>query len=52
MDVDLREDNIDVAFGSERAGFVLRRGREVDRHYVETLFSQPDAVASFAVGDG
>ena len=44
--------DIDVPLGRQSPCFLLCRGREVERQDVETLFSQPDPVASLAIGDG
>jgi len=45
------ESYLHTALGSQRACFVLRRWRKIERNDVEGLFGEPHAVAALAVRD-
>src|SRR5262249_16302218 len=51
VDMGLDKAHLHAALGGERAGFVLRRRRKIERDDVETLLREPNAVAAFAVRD-
>ena len=45
------ESDLHTALGSQRACFVLRRWRKIERNDIEGLFGEPHAVAALTVRD-